>query len=90
MLVRCGEQVSKGSEANSIGLTLEGDHGPPRVKETMPGSLCALTEKIKPNMLVLSVNGVNVDGHLEATEIIKSSSGIVKFVLSEQQNYLMA
>jgi C-terminal processing protease CtpA/Prc len=80
--------LTKGSANNRIGLTLDGDKGPPRVQSTEPASLAALSGRIHPDQLVLSINGQPVDGHEQATAIIKQSVGEVKFVLSNDNPFL--
>ena len=78
--------LTKGSVSNLIGLTLEGDYGAPVVKETAEGGVAALSERIRPGIRVLEVNGRVVDGHEEATNIIRGSSGQIHFKLAAPAN----
>jgi C-terminal processing protease CtpA/Prc len=80
--------LTKGSAGNKIGLTLDGDTGPPRVQATEPASVAALSGRIHPDQLVLSINGQPVNGHEEATALIKQAEGEVKLVLSNDNPFL--
>jgi len=76
--------LTKGAIENAIGLTLDGDNGPPRVIALAPESLAALSGRLRPDQVVLEINGHQVNGHEHATKLIKESTGVVNITLSEE------
>ena len=65
-----------------IGLTLEGNSGSPVVKGTAKGGKAFLSNRLTPGRKVLEVNGQAVEGHEQATAIIKAASGELTFKLA--------
>ena len=80
-------RLNKGAKENTIGLHLEGDVGAPRVLSTEEGSLSALSEKIAINDYLLSVNGVEINGHEHGSACVRASEGVVKLVLSKSEAF---
>lgn len=76
--------MTKGAIENAIGLTLQGDSGPPRVKALAPESLAELSGRLRPDQVVLEINGTKINGHEHATKLIKESTGVVNIILSEE------
>ena len=76
--------LTKGAIENAIGLTLQGDSGPPRVKALAPESLAELSGRLRPDQVVLEINGTKINGHEHATKLIKESTGVVNIILSEE------
>ena len=73
--------LTKGDRQNVIGLTLSGDEGPPVILDTSPGGTAALTQRLRPGIKVLEVNGMECKNHQQATDIIVGASGNVTFKL---------
>ena len=74
----------KSDAGAKLGLTLTsvgtgGDDGcgplPPRVKALAPGLIASQAAGLQVGQMLLSVNGVRVDGHEHATQLLKAASG---------------
>ena len=80
-------ELHKASLSQAIGLTLEGDHGPPRVKEV--SGLVQLTKRVHVGQCLLEVNGEVIEGHLQATALIKAAHGRLLLKLSDDRRQLL-
>ena len=78
---RLGEEstVTIDKPLTRLGVTLNGDHGPPTVGALAPDGL-AFGELAVGDVL-LSVNGTSVNGHAHGTALLKAAEGKVALVV---------
>lgn len=74
--------VYKPSQDARIGLTLDGDTGPPRVKALAAESPVSKVNHLIIGQRLLEVNGERVNGHEHGTELILQSTGALSLRLT--------
>ena len=78
--------LHKEKSTHAIGLTLEGEQGPPLVKCLADDSPVQNSGRVWPKQKLLAVNGIVVDGHQHATSIIKKTEGKLVLTLAHDSS----
>ena len=78
-------ELDKGDASKRIGLTLSGVKGAPKVTSIVDGGVAQLSNRLNVGMKLLAVNGQQVDGHADATTLIKEASGKLSITVVEEE-----